>query len=460
MIAVCGTGMGALALLMCEAGVRVTGSDLQAYPPMGELLREAGVEIRLGFKPENIPADTEYVVVGNAVSRENPEVVAVRDRGLPFGSFPESLARYFLCNRKPLVVVGTHGKTTTTALLAWLLESSGNEPGFLVGGEPKNFHSSSRLGKGPYFALEGDEYDSAFFLKEPKFLHYRPQMAIFTSFEFDHADIYPDLDALRREFTRFVQLLPRDGLLLVCSEYPEAVEIARTASCKVETYGYEGHPDWKGDLEWDRVDGTATMEVAGRNGKGGRFPVPFPGRHNGLNVLGCLGLLHHLGVSGEALKKGLNEFLGVRRRQEKIAEVGGILLLDDFAHHPTAVRETLQAIRMRFPGRRICAVFEPRTHTSRRNIFQTEYAEAFGDADLSFCKKVFQPDAVSPEDRFDPEAWTRDLRDRGKEAFHEKEEGELGPMLLEKCREGDVILFMSSGNLSNLIKWLIDKHKP
>lgn len=458
MIAVCGTGMGALALLMREAGVRVTGSDLQSYPPMGDLLRNAGVEILPGFRAENVPVDTDYVVVGNAVSRDNPEVGAALSRGLPYGSFPEALARYFLCKRQPVVVVGTHGKTTSTSLLAWLLEFAGEEPGFLVGGEPKNFGTGSRLGKGPYFVVEGDEYDSAFFEKQPKFLRYRPQMALFTSFEFDHADIYPDLASLRREFVRFVRLLPSKGLLLVCGEYPEAVEIALEASCRVETYGYHEDAHWRGVLNSDS-NGAVILEVYFRDQLKGRFPLPLSGRHNGLNVLGSIGLLHHMGISPETLRAGLSGFMGVRRRQEVVAEVGGILLVDDFAHHPTAVKETLKAIRMRYPGRRICAVFEPRTHTSRRNIFQKEYAEAFGEADLAICTGVYRADSVAPEDRFNLDLWVKDLRNRGRQAFCVDSMEDLGRFLSEKCRAGDVVLFMSSGDLANNIKNLKDNLK-
>ena len=287
MIAACGTGMGALALLFREIGVSVSGSDEQAYPPMGDLLRKAGVHLSLGYRPENLPQDVDFVVVGNAVSKDNPEVEAMLARGLPYGSFPESLAHFFLASRCPIVVTGTHGKTTSTALLAWLLECAGAEPGFLVGGEPINFGSSSRLGRGKYFVIEGDEYDSAFFDKGPKFLHYRPAVALMTSLEFDHADIYPDLVSIREQFVRFAALLPSEGLLLVCNEYPEAVEIARMARCKVETYGYGKGADWSGSL----VGGPGAcgaLEVSCLGRPMGTFPLPLSGRHNGLNVLGSL----------------------------------------------------------------------------------------------------------------------------------------------------------------------------
>jgi len=458
MIAVCGTGMGALALLFREAGVRVTGSDLQAYPPMGDLLYKAGVNITLGYRPENLPEDVEYVVVGNAVSKDNPEVEAARLRGVPWGSFPETLSRYFLAQRRPVVVVGTHGKTTSTALLAWLLEAAGQAPGFLVGGEPNNFGVSSRLGQGPFFVLEGDEYDSAFFNKIPKFLHYQPQTALFTSLEYDHADIYPDLASLKKQFLDFAALLPPDGFMLVCHEYPRAVEIARKARCRVETYGYGKDADWQGVLQPIPGQGHE-MAVFFQGTQIGTFPLPMAGRHNGLNILGSIALLHHLGIPFDVLNTGLAGFLGVRRRQEVVGEKDNILFMDDFAHHPTAVRETLQAVRMQFPDRRILAVFEPRTHTSRRSIFQNEYVEAFQHADLALCSAVFRAETVAPEERFQPDSWVADLMEKGKDAFYFEEQAALVRFLVETCRPGDVVLFMSSGDNINIINELIDKLK-
>jgi UDP-N-acetylmuramate: L-alanyl-gamma-D-glutamyl-meso-diaminopimelate ligase len=453
MIAVCGTGMGALALMFREMGVRLTGSDVQAYPPMGDLLRKAGVELSLGYRAENVPATADFVVVGNAVSRDNPEVVEMKARGLAYGSFPESLAHFFLASRYPIVVVGTHGKTTSTALIAWLLDCSGAEPGFLVGGEPTNFGSSSRLGKGKFFVVEGDEYDSAFFDKGPKFLHYRPRAALFTSLEFDHADIYPDLASIREQFLRFVALLPPDGVLLVCSEYPNAVEIARSAPCRVETYGYGKGADWAGELE-EAPGSFGTLTVSFRGRYEGTFPLPFSGRHNALNALGCLGLLARLGFEAAGLRPCLERFKGVRRRQEIAGEVNGVLLMDDFAHHPTAVRETLGGIRGRYPGRRIVAVFEPRTNTSRRNVFQGEFAEAFSLADVAMCAPVYRPETVSPQDRFNPSAWAEEIRRRGKAAYSFDDSGDLERALLQTCRSGDVVLFMSSGSFATLLESL------
>ncbi len=458
MIAVCGTGMGPLALLLRESGVSVSGSDLQAYPPMGDMLRKAGVEISLGYRSENVPDDAEYVVIGNAVSRDNPEVETVQNRGVPYGSLPETLSRFFLGERTPVVVVGTHGKTTSSALLAWMLESAGMSPGFLVGGEPNNFGSSSRVGNGPCFVIEGDEYDSAFFDKKPKFLRYQPQVALFTSLEYDHADIYPDLASLKKEFLHFVRLLPRDGLLMVCDEYKDALDIAGEAVCTVETYGYREDSHWRGVLREEGTRGV-TLEVIRQGALIGAFDFPMAGRHNALNLLGCLGILTHLGVSSESLGIGLSEFKGVRRRQEILGEEAGVLLMIDFAHHPTAVRETINAIRSRFSERRILTVFEPRTHTSRRNIFQDEYVEAFMGSELSICTKVFRSETVPPMERFSPEAWVDGLRNRGKDAHYIEDTEDLILFLGRECREGDLVLFMSSGDLVSVIDELCNKLK-
>ncbi len=453
MIAACGTGMGALALLFREMGVHVSGSDLQAYPPMGDLLRKAGVALSLGYGPENLSPDVDFVVVGNAVSRENPEVQATLERGLAYGSFPETLAHFFLASRVPVVVAGTHGKTTSTALLAWLLECCGLEPGFLVGGEPTNFGCSSRLGRGKHFVIEGDEYDSAFFDKGPKFLHYRPEVALFTSLEFDHADIYPDLASIRRQFARFVELVPRQGLVMVCNEYPVAVEIARNAACKVETYGFGRDADWRGRLR-EPPGEAGSFEVSHGGRALGIVPLPLTGRHNALNLLGSLGLLAHLGFEPEALKACIEGFRGVRRRQEIAGEVNGILLMDDFAHHPTAVRETLAGLRSRYPGRRIVAVFEPRTNTSRRKVFQTGYVEAFSAADVAMCAPLFRPETIDPEERFRPDLWAEELRKRGKSADWFGDPDSLEQALTETCRTGDVVLFMSSGSSDELFRKL------
>jgi len=448
-IGVCGTGMGALALLFREKGVAVSGSDLQSYPPMGNLLRGAGIDVRLGYRPENLDGDVQYVVVGNAVSKNNPEVEETIRRGVPYGSFPESLSRFFLAGREPVVVVGTHGKTTSTAMLAWMLEAAGHRPGFLVGGEPRNFPSSGRCGSGPFFVVEGDEYDSAFFDKGPKFLHYRPVYALFTSLEYDHADIYADEESLKAQFLRFVQKVPARGLVLVCAEYPGAVEIARRGVCRVETYGFDSDADWRARIV-EQGPGGSTLEVFCKGEPLGVFRCRLSGSHNGLNALGSLALLSRLGVPPATLRSGLAGFAGVRRRQELLGEADGVVLVDDFAHHPTAVRETLRALRHRFPGRRVVAVYEPRTQTSRRAVFQKQYAQAFEGADLVLCSRLFRADAVPEKDRFNPELWEQETRRAGVQAFYIADMDALENFLVENARPGDLVVFMSSGDFEGL----------
>jgi len=320
-----------------------------------------------------------------------------------------------------------------------------------VGGAPRNFGSSCRMGPGPFFVPEGDEYDSAFFNKQPKFLHYRPELALLTSLEFDHADIYPDFACLRSAFVRFVRLLPPHGLLMVCDEYEEALGVAKQAACRVRTYGYGEGADLRGILRSDER-GMPVLEIIDQKVSLGSFSMPIPGRHNGLNVLGCVGILRWVGGGAESIRRGLEGFLGVRRRQERIGEVNGVLFLDDFAHHPTAVRETVRAVRMQHPGARVLAVFEPRTHTSRRNVFQQEYVDAFLEADHAFCLPVFRAEALSDSDRFDPELWSIQVRERGGRAEAVSDPLDLARRLLNVCKEGDVVLFMSSGNLSAAMK--------
>lgn len=448
-IGVCGTGMGALALLFREKGVAVSGSDLQSYPPMGTLLRGAGIDVRLGYRREHVDGDVQYVVVGNAVSKSNPEVEETIRRRVPYGSFPETLSRFFLAGRDPIVVVCTHSKTTSTAMLAWMLEAVGHRPGFLVGGGPLNFASSSRCGTGPFFVVEGDEYDSAFFDKGPKFLHYRPVYVLFTSLEYDHADIYPDEESMRAQFLRFVKKVPARGIVLVCAEYPGAVEIARRAVCKVETYGFDPEADWRARIVEQDSEGSE-VEVFCKGEPFGVFRCRLSGSHNGLNALGSLALLSRLGVPPAALRSALAGFAGVRRRQELLGEADGVVLVDDFAHHPTAVRETLWALRHRFPGRRVVAVYEPRTQTSRRAVFQKQYAEAFEGADLALCSRLFRADAVPEEDRFNPQLWEQEARRAGRKAFYIADMGALESFLVENARPGDLVVFMSSGDFEGL----------
>ncbi|HET6465780.1 MAG TPA: UDP-N-acetylmuramate:L-alanyl-gamma-D-glutamyl-meso-diaminopimelate ligase [Nitrospiria bacterium] len=449
LIAICGTGMAALARMLKAAGYRVTGSDANVYPPMSTLLEREGIPYRIGFRPENIESDTDLVVIGNAVSKTNTEVQAVLDRGIPYRSFPQALAEFFLANRTPIVIAGTHGKTTTSALMAWVLESAGLDPGFMIGGQVVNFDANSRPGTGRYFVVEGDEYDTAFFDKGPKFLHYRPHAAILTSIEFDHGDIYNSLGEIKTAFRNFIRLVPSDGILLAVDEDPNVREVIREVSCPRATYGLNPSAEWR--AEGVRFDsGGVSFHV--RNGRRdlGLFHSKMVGRHNLVNALAVIGLASSLGLSPEIIQKGIESFLGVKRRQEVLGEVGGVIVMDDFAHHPTAIRETLAGLRLRYPQRRIWAVFEPRSATSRRNVFQKEFPPSFDPADRIVIANIFAPEKLAAGLRLDPKRVAEDLRDLGKEAEFISTADEIVRTISPHLRSGDLVCVMSSGGFDGI----------
>lgn len=453
LVAICGTGMAALARMLALAGYRVTGSDANVYPPMNTVLEREGIPCRIGFRPENIEADTDLVVIGNAVSKTNPEVEAVLKRGIPYRSFPQALSEFFLADRFPIVVVGTHGKTTTSALMAWILDAAGLEPGFLVGGVSRNFDANSRLGSGRFFVVEGDEYDTAFFDKGPKFMHYRPRAAILTSLEFDHGDIFKDIEDIKTAFKAFVRLIPADGhLLVVKADSPEMEHLEAVipeARCRVSSYGPGSSADWHPKQVRFGPEGV-TFRLKGGKNDYGQFRSPLIGRHNLINAIGVLGLGLTLGLDADSIRKGLESFQGVRRRQEILGEVGGVLLMDDFAHHPTAIRETLAGVRLRYPDRRIWAVFEPRSATSRRSVFQDEFPKAFDSADRIIIAGLHAPEKVSPAERLDPKRVVNDLLARGKEAEYISTADEIVKAVHPRLCRGDLICIMSSGGFDGL----------
>jgi UDP-N-acetylmuramate: L-alanyl-gamma-D-glutamyl-meso-diaminopimelate ligase len=380
LIAVCGVGMASLAGLLSSLGYRVTGSDHNVYPPMSTYLEKIGIPILSGYHEQHLQPRPDLVVIGNAVSRSNPEASAVLDQGIPYISFPQALGQFLIGCRTSLVVTGTHGKTTTSALAAWVLTRAGLEPGFFIGGVPLNFGSGWHPGSGNYVVLEGDEYDSAFFDKGPKFLHYRPHHAILTSVEFDHADIYRDLDHLKDAFRRFVELIPTSGCLVACHDYLAVKEVVAAARCRLVYYGNEDAADWTVKSVEIR-EGRSLFEPFYRGRSDGFIEVPLIGRHNVQNALAVYAMARELGIDRQKLRDGLATFAGIKRRQEIKGRVRGVLVMDDFAHHPTAVKETLSAVREAYPGRRVWAIFEPRSNTSRRNIFEREFAHTLALAD-------------------------------------------------------------------------------
>lgn len=456
LIAICGTGMGALAGMLKEAGFEVTGSDHHVYPPMSNFLSERGIQIAEGFRPENLYYKPDLVVIGNAVSKDNPEVEAMFEMRLPFCSLPQALNRFFIHGKGALTVLGTHGKTTTAGLLAWVLSMAGLDPGFMVGGILKNFDRNYNIGTGSYFIVEGDEYDTAFFDKGPKFLHYTPSRAILTSVEFDHADIYRDLDHVKQAFADFVKAMPEEALLVACDGAPIVRELTAQAPCWNATYGFGERSPWR--LENVHFDPPWTrLEVTIRGKPFGTFKTPLMGRHNALNALSVIAVAHDLRIPKDIVSQALETFEGIKRRQEVLGIKHGVTVMDDFAHHPTEVVETLAAVRAFYTSNRIIAVFEPRTNSNRRKVFQNVYPESFDDADLVCIRKPPMLDKIPPQERFSSEQLTQDLKNRGKEAFYFPDTEAIIEYLVKIERPEDVILIMSSGGFDNIHERLLKR---
>ncbi len=444
LIGICGTGMGSLAGLLVDAGYEVRGSDQAVYPPMSTMLRDKGIRLLEGYKAEHLDDRPDLVVVGNIATRTNPEAVAAAERGIPFLSMPETIGRLFLDGRHPIVVAGTHGKTTTSALMAWVLSGAGRSPSFLVGGVMRNFDRSYGLGRGEEFVIEGDEYETAFFDKGPKFLHYRPRTAILTSVEFDHAEMYADLDAVKEAFRKLVRLVLADGLLVYCEDDPNVREVVAERHGPSEPYGTNDGRGWRGRIRATDPEGME-IEVKHDGRPFGRFRTPLSGPQNLANILGVVAVARSLGLDATAIGEGLRTFAGVKRRQEVRGVADGVLVLDDFAHHPTAVRLTLAGMRDRFPGRRLWALFEPRTNTTRRSVFQEEYAQSFDDADRIVVSAVDHPERAPEGQRFSAERLVADLRTRGKEAAFIPTVPEIVAHVAREARRDDVVLVMSNG---------------
>lgn len=453
-IAVGGTGMAPLAALLAADGHRVTGSDAPLYPPMSTLLASAGIAPLVGYDAAHLVPAPDLVVVGNAVRRDNPEAVECERLGLPRLSMAEALARFFLADRLPLVVAGTHGKTTTTALAAWTLTAAGRDPGFLVGGVPLDLGTGFRRGGGPRFVIEGDEYNAAYFDRGAKFLHYRPETAIVTSVEYDHADLYPDPESFREAFRRFVALIPPGGRLVACGDSAEVREVARAARCEVLFYG-------EGEANEVRFAAPPAADEHGmrfdvRESDGTTHPVRLGvwGVHNATNALAVWAALRGDGVAPAAIADAFARFRGVRRRQEIVGEAGGIVVVDDFAHHPTAVGKTLAGLGQRFAGRRLLVAFEPRSLTAGRAFFLDGYRAAFRGADGVWLAPIFHRDRLAPEDRLDLAALAADLSRAGTPTRSCDSIDEVETCLLGAAAPGDVLVTMSSGSFASLAQRL------
>ncbi|PYQ47430.1 MAG: UDP-N-acetylmuramate:L-alanyl-gamma-D-glutamyl-meso-diaminopimelate ligase, partial [Acidobacteria bacterium] len=415
--AIAGTAMASLAGLLRERGHQITGSDQDIYPPMSTQLEELGIPVRSPYAEGNVPADADLVVIGNALSRGNPEVEAVLDRKQRMTSMPALLAEEVIRGRTSLVVAGTHGKTTTTSMLAYLLEEAGLDPSFLIGGVPVDFARSYRLGQGRHFVVEGDEYDCAFFDKRPKFIHYLPDVAVIGNLEYDHADIYPDLAAVQTAFVRLLQVIPRRGLLVAGIESAPLVAILSRALCRVETFALGQDADWRGDEVGPHPDGGWRFRLRAEGRDLGEWRLQLAGEHNVRNAIAAIAVAREAGVDPERAREILPRFRGVKRRLEVKGRARGVVVYDDFAHHPTAVRETLHALRTGAPAAgRLVAVFEPRSYTSRTRVFQDDFARAFQGADAVIVAAAHLPGKVPEGERLSETDLVAAIAGRGQDA--------------------------------------------
>jgi UDP-N-acetylmuramate: L-alanyl-gamma-D-glutamyl-meso-diaminopimelate ligase len=458
-LGISGSAMAPVAGMLKERGFHVTGSDVNVYPPASTLLDSLGIRWNEGFREENLQPAPDLAVVGNIVARGNPEIEYILDEKIPYCSMPQLLEEYFIPGHTSIVVAGTHGKTTTTAMLAWIFQVAGRRPDFLVGGVLRNFKEKSYgLGGGEEFIIEGDEYETAFFDRGPKFLHYHPDELILTSLEYDHADIFPDLAAIALQFRRLVNLVPRRGRILIWGESPELQETAAKAFCPVETFGLTSDCDWyAGDILWQ--DSATEFRVVFRGSEVTRIRIPAAGRHNVLNALAAIALAYGRGVECEAIEQALATFEGVRKRMEIKGEARGVLVVEDFAHHPTAIRLTLEAARTRWPGRKIWAAMEPRSNTMRRKIFQNVLPEALMIADAVLVGPVNRAQLLGEEERLSPEQIADSLLERGRPAKAFESADEIAEYLADNAKTGDVVMVLSNGSFDGLSGKLLEKFK-
>ena len=460
LIGICGTAMASLAGMLKQRGFQVTGSDAAAYPPMSDFLRELGIPVAQPFDAKNLEPRPDLVVVGNAMSRGNVELEHLLDQRIPFCSLPQLLHDEFLRGKEVLVVAGTHGKTTTTSMLSWIFHSAGLDPSFLIGGIAENFGSSFHLGAGKHFILEGDEYDTAFFDKGPKFLHYFPDSVILTSVEFDHADIYKDLDAVETAFKRLVNLIPRRGRIVAfdgvaggATESPSLERCLAKAFCPVERYGAGARSNWKvTNLKFEPARTTWTVVHDAQPWAALEFPLA--GEYNVWNATAAAALAASCGISRDAIAAALKTFKSVKRRLEVKAQVNGITIIDDFAHHPTAIAGTLKALRARYPGARLWAVLEPRSNTLRRRILQTDLAHSLAQADEVIVAGVFRSEAVPENERLELPALAAEVERNGRRTRLLADADAIVQTVAPEMRSGDVVAILSNGGFGGIYEKL------
>lgn len=441
--------MGSVAAALRERGFAVTGSDENIYPPMSTFLEEKGIALYQDYRAENIPADADVVVIGNAMKRGNPEVETVLNRKLFYLSLPEVLKNYFLRDRHNLVVSGTHGKTTTTALLAWMMETAGLNPGYLIGGIPKNLGQGARLNDSKFFVIEGDEYDTAFFDKRSKFIHYLPELLIVNNIEFDHADIFNNLDEIKLSFRRLLNIVPQNGMVLLNGDDPNCVEVGKDCRAQMVEVGFSKNCA-------ERIRDVAYSADGSRFTLGDdTFEVPLIGEFNVRNAAMAASAARFYRVPKAKIDQALASFLGIARRQEIRGKARGVTVIDDFGHHPTAIAQTLQALRHRYPGHRLWAIFEPRSNTTRRAVFQQELPDALKLADGVFISQVAKIEQIPEDDRLNPEAVISAIADAGRPAFYEENADAIVDRIVPMLQPKDVVTVFSNGGFDGIHEKLL-----
>jgi UDP-N-acetylmuramate: L-alanyl-gamma-D-glutamyl-meso-diaminopimelate ligase len=448
-LGICGTAMASVAAALQQRGFKVTGSDENVYPPMSNFLQKKGIAVKEGYRAENIPADADVVVIGNAMKRGNPEVEAVLNRKLFYLSLPEVLKNHFLRARHNLVVTGTHGKTTTTALLGWIMEKAGCNPGYLIAGLPKNFDQGARLNDSKYFVIEGDEYDTAFFDKRSKFIHYLPELLIINNIEFDHADIFKNLDEIKLSFRRLLNIVPQNGMVLLNGDDPNCVEVARDCLAQMIEVGFSKNCA-------QRIRDVAYSPESSRFKLGEEtFEIPLVGEFNVRNAAMAAMAARFYDVPKKKIDSAFKSFAGIARRQELRGEARGVKVIDDFGHHPTAVAQTLQALRHRYRGHRLWAVFEPRSNTTRRAVFQQQLPEALKFADGVFISQVARLEQIPENERLKPERVVAAIAKAGRPAFYEQNADTIVNRIVPMLRPNDVVVVFSNGGFDNIHEKLL-----
>ncbi len=450
-VGICGTAMASTAAALQEKGVQVTGSDQNVYPPMSTFLAERRIEVIPGYAEQNLSRRPDLVVIGNAISRGNPEAEYVLDHKLPYCSLPELLKHFFIQGKRSLVIAGTHGKTTTTSLLTWVFEHNGLNPSYLIGGIPNNLGQGARFTQSEWFIIEGDEYDTAFFDKRSKFVHYLPEVAVINNLEFDHADIFPNLDAIKTSFRHFIRLIPRNGLLLGNGDDDDLRPLLEVTHCPVKRFGLgERNAIEAFNI---RYGPTATeFEIPSF-----KFHINLVGELNVRNALAVVACAKHCGLKNHQIQSAFDTFKGIKRRMEVRGIAGGVTVVDDFGHHPTAIRETLRALRIKYPHQKLWAIFEPRTNTTRRNVFQAELADSFADADAVIVAQVARLELLAPEERLNPEKLMQDLVAAGKTAAYLPDVDAIISHATSKVEGGEVIVVFSNGGFGNIHTRLLQR---